>query len=534
MHKPPSYANRFVSDFCIAVALLLISTTAFGQRGISLNTPESFDGYTLCTASQAGTTYLINNCGEIVNEWESTFPDNYCRLTKEGHLIFIQNNTIIEKSWDDNILNTIQPASEGLLITYEVMKLDNGNFLAAARRFVSHSVFEDLGWDPDRPIPARFDGVVELSPTGQVVWEWNIMNHTIQNRDPNASNFGISSNHPELVDINQIESYDWQYAESFMINGIDYNPDLDQILISVRKINEVMIIDHSTTTEEAKGGTGGNSGKGGRILYRWGNPKNYGQGNESDRILYFQHNPNWIQYGEHKDKIIMFNNGLSRNVPGFPSYSSVHIIDPPINENGTYDLSNNQPYAPDEADVTIDLATTGTDFYSGYTSGAQVLPNGNIYITVGGPSQFLEVDTEGDLVWDYSLAFSSYIFRSERYAPDFPGFADKNLIPKETIEFPSSPYDCELYMSTSTDESTLKQNSNIYFDQASQVLTVTNSSSGERLLQIHNIQGHTIASLEAKEVQVEFDMMNLSSGVYVVSIYDKNSGTITSKKFVKI
>ena len=97
-----------------------------------------------------------------------------------------------------------------------------------------------------------------------------------------------------------------------MINGMDYNVELDQIALSVRKISEVVIIDHSTTTEEARGSSGGRYGHGGDILYRWGNPQNYDQGNASDRTLYYQHNPNWIEHGEHKGKLIIHNNGLDR------------------------------------------------------------------------------------------------------------------------------------------------------------------------------------------------------------------------------
>ena len=81
-----------------------------------------------------------------------------------------------------------------------------------------------------------------------------IKDHYIQDFDPAQLNYGVVSEHPELFDINLPElnssnsnsTHDWNH-----FNSIDYHPELDQILISTRNSDEIWILDHSTTTEEA-------------------------------------------------------------------------------------------------------------------------------------------------------------------------------------------------------------------------------------------------------------------------------------------
>ena len=138
------------------------------------------------------------------------------------------------------------------------------------------------------------ESIFEIKPIGsdsaEIVWEWHLWDHLVQDVNPNLSNYGVISEHPELLNINLgqvgfgMSSFGSDNADWIHFNSIDYNPYLDQIVLSSRMMNEIYIIDHSTTTQEAASHSGGNSGKGGDFLYRWGKPQNYIEVTETDRI----------------------------------------------------------------------------------------------------------------------------------------------------------------------------------------------------------------------------------------------------------
>ena len=54
------------------------------------------------------------------------------------------------------------------------------------------------------------DSIVEVKPTGkttgEVVWEWHLWDHLVQDHDSTKANYGDVAAHPELVDINFVES----------------------------------------------------------------------------------------------------------------------------------------------------------------------------------------------------------------------------------------------------------------------------------------------------------------------------------------
>ena len=207
-------------------------------------------------------------------------------------------------------------------------------------------------------------------------------------------------------------------------NALDYNADLDQIMITVRHFSEVWIIDHSTSIEEAAGHTGGNGGRGGDLLYRWGNPRAYQRGTAADQLLFFPHNAHWIPEGAPgAGNVLIFNNG--EEYPGFErGYSSVDEIALPA-DGYAYRLDERAAYGPNGL-VWRHAADPPESFYAAHWSGAQRLPNGNTLITDGVSARIFEATREGKTVWEFApptlrAPRESELYRAYRYAPDHPG-----------------------------------------------------------------------------------------------------------------
>jgi len=359
--------------------------------------------------------------------------------------------------WDGTIVWDYEYSSEWHLLHHDVEMLPNGNILMNAweRKTFEEAVAQ--GRDPNLLVDRELwpHHIIEVEPDGltggNIIWEWHIWDHLIQDHDPTKGNFGVVEDHPELIDINFMEdsTADWNH-----VNAIDYNIEFDQIILSVSHFNEIWIIDHSTTIVEAAGHAGGNSGKGGDILYRWGNPQAYRAGNANDKKLFYQHDPQWIESGlPGEGHILVFNNGRDR--PGV-GYSSVDEIVPPIDGIGRYSLAVGSAFGPNEA-AWIYKKDNPADFFSEYISGAHRLANGNTIICSGAKGIIFEVTAGKEVVWEYVNPvanqgpviqgdaipidqeegfWTNHVFRAYRYAPDYVGLAGKDLTPGDYIELP--------------------------------------------------------------------------------------------------
>jgi len=316
----------------------------------------SLDGQIIYAPMYSTSTYLRDGTGSLNHTWSSTFfPGVMVRWLGDGKILRTirvgvgpggggAGGGVQIVEWDGTVDWDYRYNSDGVLSHHDVQMLPNGNVLLIAWETKSRTECIAAGRNPSHVTTQGLmpDHIIEVKPTGptsgDIVWEWHVWDHLIQDYDSSKANYGVVADHPELVDINYVTS---SQQDLMHTNSIDYNAQFDQIVISVRYYSEIWVIDHSTTTEEAAGHTGGNSGKGGDLLYRWGNPQAYDRGTSSDRKLFEQHDTNWIDEGfPGEGDILIFNNGVGRQ------YSTVDEIVPPVDEYGEYYLAPGSAYGP--------------------------------------------------------------------------------------------------------------------------------------------------------------------------------------------
>jgi hypothetical protein len=301
--------------------------------------------------------------------------------------------------------------------------------------------------------------IVEIHPllpdTYAIVWQWRAWDHLIQDRDPNLENYGVVADHPELININYSpygKVDDWLH-----INGIDYNQETDQILISVHNWSEIWVIDHGLNTNDAAGHSGGMRNKGGDLLWRWGNPAAYERGDSTNQKLFQQHNAHWIRNGlPNAGKVLLFNNGLGRPEGAF---STVEILSPPVDNSGNYDQSI--PYGPTRQDWIYQDPSSVTNFYESFISGADMLPNGNVLVCAGVHGYFFEVTPQNKTVWKYvqpvndagpakqgTQPTNTMTFRATFYPYSYNAFQMNKPTQGKPIELSPINYTCNLNVKT--------------------------------------------------------------------------------------
>lgn len=536
--------------FRIVLICILFQCNTYAQSTVGVMTLEddTYDGYTFFSPFSGTRAYLVDNCGRLVNRWDrGSRPGLAAYFLESGNILrtykpnpkgpftSASNSGGIEiVDWNNTTVWSYEINTDTQLSHHDAVQMPNGNILVLTWELTFTDELIALGRDPNEIAPQQFmwsEKILELKPIGsddaEIVWQWHINDHYIQDFDPVKQGYGVVSDHPELFNINYPDlnsgnsnsSRDWNH-----FNAIDYNEELDQIAISVRNSDEVWIIDHSTTTEEASSHAGGNSGKGGDILYRWGNASSYEKAPVSEQKLFGQHGVHWIKNGlPNEGKILIFNNGNGK--PG-GQYSQIQLLDPEMID-GQYILEEGQPFGPSEAN-TLYGEDPQERFYSAYMSNAQQLPNGNILINAGSPGRIFEINPENEIVWDYIIPLfgdvpatqgqtigSNSNFRAYKFGVDFPGFADKDLTPGNPIELNPNP--CEIPLSTSNNALVTSE---IIFDHIHYLLKIKHVNKGN--LFIFDQMGRKVFTATV-EYDTEINLNHLNTGIYFVQVYENKN-----------
>ena len=416
--------------------------------GLVAHETRAFPGYNLMAPLNSSRTFLFDNDGRVVRTWESDCSPALCAyLLDNGHVlrggsIGVEaqvfgpgpgvGGRVQEFDWDGNVVWDFRFYNSRQLPHHDITPLANGNVLMIVWDRKTPQEALAAGRRPELTSDSHLlvDSLIEIKPTGpttgEVVWQWHLWDHVVQDFDQSKPNYGNVAEHPELVNLNYGEDAlapiaatkdgantlksvgyigagggpgasranpDWTHC-----NGVAYNAELDQIIVSVHAFSEFWIIDHSTTAAEAASHSGGRSGKGGDLLYRWGNPRAYRAGKKEDQKLFAQHNAHWIPRGlPGEGHVLVFNNGGNRPDG---SYSSVDELVLPVDADGRYEYEPGGSYGP-AGPVWSYTAPKKTDFYSFFISGAQRLPNRNTLICSGASGTIFEVTPESEVVWKY-------------------------------------------------------------------------------------------------------------------------------------
>ena len=370
-------SGAFSHIFTVLVLTLLLSApnvhaypTVFPVGTTIYKPAQAYDGYTFYSLGSSLKAYLIDMNGDIVHTWDNA--DFIAEPLPNGNLLLQKDNEVREVDWDGNIV--WRWSNPDCYMHHDSQRLENGNTLVLCHNAI------DIPWISSKPIIDDF--IVEVDPQGNVVFRWDTWKH--------ASEFEFDSNAETLI-YNQ--GLDWAHTNS--IQSLPANNLNDarfaegNILVSQRQTNIVFIIDKQTK----------------EIVWKIG---------PNDNLTIGQHQARMITQGnDGAGRILIFDNG---GYAGYPtavrSHSRVIEIDPLTNtivrnyKNGS---SKENSFA----------------FFSPFMSGAQKLPNGNTLICEAWTGRLFEINTTGEIVWEYIIPLTAdgtfeQVYRAYRVDPDWP------------------------------------------------------------------------------------------------------------------
>ena len=440
-----------------ALLVLLMAGQAFAYELLSGPTgttywdkKKAFNGYTLYYPDSGTNTYLVDMQGNVVNIWPGVGNP---MLTDDGYLFGIYGNRhdygdLVLMDWKGKIVKKwIAPGQEGsqypdgilssdgyhkTLFHHDwkiVEKLDGSrSVFTIARVYRTKAEIAAGGFSTSSGGKgggsglSDTDAILEFDMDGNLIWQWEFWDRYSQNYKTTGTHYLNYTETPygklHIPSTKNIGS------DADHCNSIDYNPVRDEVLINPVAKGSFYVMNHATTTEQARGEMGD-------FIYRWGEMSQYNstytiagikykydsEGNivsatygKNDSQIKGAHNVQWIDEGlPGEGNFLVFHNAGD---PFNDAGSAVVEINPYTKDaftfNGPRDYWKTAPYVrQEEANLTVkgfsDQLVTYfvpsrayggyelTGFYSGHISGLQRLPNGNTLVCSGEPGHFFEI-----------------------------------------------------------------------------------------------------------------------------------------------
>lgn len=520
-----------MKETLIAVLMLLLSQFVFAQNTVGLitKTAEAYEGYNLVFPHNQSNVYLFDNCGQVVHQWEdeSEFrPGNSVYLLDNGNLVKCKRastsavndriwaggggETVEIRNWENELLHSFTLNDSLYRLHHDIAPMPNGNVLMIAWALKDSLKSIAAGRNPDLMAQGEVwsEVILEWNPSlDSIVWEWHVWDHLIQDFDAIKDNFGNPSEYPQLIDLNYDEHNghpDWLH-----INSIDYNPILDQIVLSVPYFNEYWIVNHNLTTDEA-------ATEKGDLLHRWGNPKAYGA--VGAQQLFFQHDVHWVNpvasFGTGDFGVLaLFNNRVGE------ATSTGNLIATSPTEEGQYTFGQ-----PNTFNYTYTHPENDTLAYSNSLSGMQLLPNGNALLLAGRYGFAYEVTPDNEIAWEYRIPIragrlveqgtvlsrnNNITFRMERYPLDYPAFDGRDLSPKDHLELSPNEGFCGL---VDVENSEAEITINVYPNPTKNRLNIQSSRVQE--VMIYDVLGRKVEQLKLGIEDKIINVTDWQSGTY--------------------
>ena len=557
-------------QYLIGLTFSMLMTTSFAQ-GNTLGTivydEEATDGgFNLIYPHNQPDAFLLDMCGNIVHTWENADtlrPANVIYILENSDVMTtyrpanFDNDaiwaggggaTIERRTWDNEPIWSFTRNDAEYRLHHDIQPMANGNVLVTAWEQRDSLECIEAGRNPENLTGAGMwsEVVWEIAPNddgdGEIVWEWAVWDHLIQDFDSTKSHYGVVADNIDKININ-FGSASNAAADWLHINAIDFDEFSQHIMLSVPTFNEIWVVDYGNTTP-------------GELKWRWGNPMAYDRGDSTDTKLGFQHHTHWLDlalstnspdYG----KVGVFNNRVQGDTS---EYSTVHTLLPIYDEyENEYFLDNaSGTYLPTDFDWTFESPNPNT-IYSNIVSSFQRLENGNSLICSGRYGDTREYTQEGELVWHYKTPFlnqsgtaspqsqgtvleptQNLTFRASRYPANYPAFEGIDFVTGLPIELNPTPLEsciipCDLILSLDS----------IYFDTLG-IATVTvlaESSSQINIIEWMSLSDSTLLPLsqeltfttsEAGDFMVTVtDLMNCSDSLVVSVIFDGLEGLET-------